>query len=100
MKFNQKMSRRDFLKLSGAMLGGLLLPRSKGVFSNYLPQADVPQSANLGRICAGEEGAWFHLKTEPNVYAPDGKIVWRDDVVVWKREVVANQLDYDRYNQR
>jgi len=97
MKFNQKISRRDFLKLSGAMLGGLMLPRSKGVLSNFFPQAQVPQGTNLGRICAGEEGAWFHLKTEPNVNAPDGKIVWRDDVVIWKREVVANQLDYNIY---
>jgi len=100
MKFNQKISRRDFLKLSGAMLGGLMLPRSKGVLSNFFPQLQVPQGTNLGRICAGEEGAWFHLKTEPNVNAPDGKIVWRDDVVIWKREVVANQLDYNIYNQR
>ncbi|HOF25599.1 MAG TPA: twin-arginine translocation signal domain-containing protein, partial [Anaerolineaceae bacterium] len=92
MKFEQKVSRRDFLKLSGIVLGGLLLPRPKRSLANLFSQAEFPQGVNLGRICAGQEGAWFHLKTEPNVNAPDGKIVWRDDVVIWKREVVANQL--------
>jgi len=100
MKSNEKYNRRDFLKMGTLLIGGMLLPRSKGSVANRLFQENYPEGVQLGRICAGTEGGWFHLKTEPNINAPDGKIVWRDDVVIWKREVVANVLDYNLFNQR
>lgn len=79
-------------------LGAMMLPRPEGVFAAAAGQ--FPQAEKIGRICVGMEGAWFKLKTEPNVNAPEGGTVWRDDVLIWNREVVANQLDLNVYNQR
>ena len=98
MKSDYKITRREFLKLSGMFAGALMLPRPKGVFAAAAGQ--FPQAEKLGRICVGMEGAWFKLKTEPNVNAPEAGTVWRDDVLIWNREVVANQLDLNVYNQR
>ncbi|HOA21833.1 MAG TPA: L,D-transpeptidase [Anaerolineaceae bacterium] len=98
MKPVNKLTRREFLKLSGMFVGAMMLPRPKGVFAAAAGQ--FPQAEKLGRICVGMEGAWFKLKTEPNVNAPEAGMVWRDDVLIWNREVVANQLDLNVYNQR
>ncbi|MFZ3071528.1 MAG: L,D-transpeptidase [Anaerolineaceae bacterium] len=95
---DQKITRREFLKLSGIFVGALALSRPKLTFAKALTQ--YPEGANLGRICAGQEGAWFELKTEPYLNAPKAATVWRDDVVEWKREVVTTNLDFDRFTQR
>lgn len=91
-------TRRDFLKLSGLALGALALP--KWADPMLKPKQQFSQSARLGRICQGEEGAWFHMRTKPNVNAPSAGIVWRDDIIEWKREVIANQFDYNMFNQK
>lgn len=58
------ISRREFLKLSSLMAGGLLLPKWT---SNLIPlKSTETLPMKLGRICAGDEGAQFDLKSEPN----------------------------------
>lgn len=95
---DKKISRREFLKFSSLMAGGFLLPKWT---SNLIPLSSVETlPMKLGRICAGDEGAQFDLKSEPNWGAPSKGIVWRDDVVEWKAEVVTNKVDYNRYNQK
>ncbi|MGI6249840.1 MAG: L,D-transpeptidase family protein [Anaerolineaceae bacterium] len=100
MKFGNKITRRDFLKLGGLAVGAALLPVSLQNKSVYKPVQQYPDGASLGRVCAGDIGAWMEIKTEPNMRAPVAKTVFRDDILVVKREVIANVLDLDRYNQR
>lgn len=92
------VSRREFLKLSGLALGGLALPSWAKEF--FLGQNQFPQADRLGRICAGDEGAHFDLRAGPSWNSSISGTVWRDDVIVWKREVVAKQLDYNQFNQK
>jgi lipoprotein-anchoring transpeptidase ErfK/SrfK len=54
----------------------------------------------MGRVCAGGEGARFELKSRPDIDSPKVGSVYRDDVIVWLREVVASRLDLNRINQR
>lgn len=91
-------NRREFLKYAGLLLGAASLPRWS---SNYLIQGlGLSDSKSLGRICSGEEGARTEIKSEPNMNAPTIGTAWRDEVIEWKREVIANQLDYYRFNQK
>lgn len=93
-----KLSRRDFIKFSGLALGALALPSwPKNMLQSETP---FPVAGRLGRICQGNEGARFDLKAEPNVNAANVGIVWRDEVVVWQREVVSNPLNFNEYNQK
>lgn len=98
MDKHQKITRREFLKISGMFVGALALPHSKSVLAKPLFQ--YPEGAMLGRVCAGQEGARTDLRTEPNLAAPSAGIAWRDDVLEWKREVVSNSFDLNRFNQR
>ncbi|MCJ7694297.1 MAG: L,D-transpeptidase [Anaerolineaceae bacterium] len=92
------ISRRKFIKLTGLAMGALIFPKwSSDILQ---PQQQIPSAERLGRICAGEAGAQFEVKSEPYWNAPSTGIVWRDEVVEWKRDVVAKQLDYNRYNQK
>lgn len=92
------VSRREFLKISGLAVGGLALPSWAKEF--FLKQNQFPQADRLGRICAGDEGAHFDLRAGPSWNSSTSGTVWRDDVIVWQREVVANQLDYNQFNQK
>ncbi len=98
MNSNHRLTRREFLKLSGLVAGALALPLPKRAIAR--PAQQFAEGINLGRICAGKEGAWFRLRSEPNINAPETELVVRDDVLEWKREVVANSLDLNVYNQR
>ncbi|MDY6846322.1 MAG: L,D-transpeptidase [Chloroflexota bacterium] len=109
MKPNEKFSRRDFMKLLGLTLGGLALSGDKtdrvfagrGVLTNDLQiGSEFPADKALGRICAGDIGAHFDIKSEPYWEAPAVGTAWRDDVFEWKQEVIAKQLDSIRINQR
>jgi hypothetical protein len=109
MKPYQNLSRRDFIKLLGLTAGGLVLNGNKleRVFasSSHLIKDDqstpeFPVGKTLGRICAGDRGAHFDIKSEPYWEAPVAETAWRDDVFEWKQEVVASQLDPLRINQR
>ena len=94
----RKMDRREFLKLSGLIMGGALLP--EWVLKTAVNAQELPLIGKLGRICAGDEGASFEVKTEPFWEAPTKAYVWRDEVVEWKSEVVSKRIDYNRYNQK
>jgi len=97
MKLEQAISRRDFLKLSGYVAGAAMLPTVKPA-ANLEKQAN-PIGKKLGRVCVGEYRSWVDVKSEPNMNAPAVMRAWRDDVFEIKQEVVANVLDFNRYNQ-
>ncbi|MDF1518997.1 MAG: L,D-transpeptidase [Brevefilum sp.] len=109
MKPVNNYSRREFIKLLGLTLGGLALSRSSldRVFAEsgfsinpQLIQPEFPLNKTLGRICSGDPGAHFPIKSEPYWDAPEVGTAWRDDVFEWKKEVIAKQLDPIRINQR
>jgi hypothetical protein len=98
MNLNNNISRRDFLKLTGLAAGSLMLPFGKASASSLLQE--WPIGANLGRVAVGEMRSFIDLKAEPNMNAANTTRVWRDDVFQIKQEVVANVLDFNRYNQK
>ncbi len=109
MKSNDEYSRREFIKLFGLTLGGFALSSNK--FDRVLPQnhllssnpqliPEFPTNKTLGRICVGDPGAHFDIKSEPYWDAPAIATGWRDDVFEWKQEVIAKQIDSNRVNQR
>lgn len=111
MDKNKKINRREFLKLSALALGGLALgdriapagaaPRfGASNLHQEDPPPEFPEGKTLGRICAGQEGAHFDIKTEPFWEAPSAGTAWRDDVFTWQQEVIAKQMDPIRINQR
>jgi hypothetical protein len=109
MKPGDNFSRREFIKLFGLTLGGLALSRNSldrvfaesGLLRNpQLLQPEFPLNKTLGRICSGDPGAHFPIKSEPYWDAPEVGTAWRDDVFEWKKEVIAKQLDPIRINQR
>lgn len=109
MKRNNKYSRRDFIKLFGLTFGGIALSGNRLgrvfvdnalVSKNPQIEPDFPPGKTLGRICAGDPGARFDIKSEPYWDAPAIGTAWRDDVFEWKQEVIAKQIDPIRVNQR
>ncbi len=109
MKPGDNFSRREFIKLLGLTLGGLALSGNSldrvfaesGLLRNQqLVLPEFPLNTPLGRICSGDPGAHFPLKSEPYWDAPEVGAAWRDDVFEWKKEVIAKQLDPIRINQR
>ena len=109
MKRKQKLSRREFLKLSALAVGGLAL--SGGTTGRVFAEEnepliqevvadEFPVNQLLGRICSGEWGTRIPIKSEPFVDAPTVGTAWHDDVFVWKQEVVATQVDPTRVHQR
>ncbi len=107
MSQEKKINRREFLRLSALAFGGLALSgrNIQQTLDKWLPviQEDTPQFPEgkwLGRLCVGEPGAHFDIKSEPYWDAPSVGTAWRDDVFEWKREVIAKQLDPNLINQR
>ncbi len=107
MNRKDKLSRREFLKLSALVAGGITLGRGqsgRAILSRLVNLQDeppnFPENQWLGRICAGQEGAHFDIKSEPYWDAPAVGSAWRDDVFEWKQEVIAKQIDPIRINQR
>lgn len=104
------LSRREFLKVAAMGLGGLALSAgtSRPGFANrrslyqekpFTPP--FPEDVPLGRICLGEPGTRFDIKSEPFWNAPSIGTAWFDDVFSWKREVIANpEYLYHGENQR
>jgi len=88
--------------------GGLALSRRDSFqqkLEKWLPfsQEEIPQFPEdkwLGRICVGEPGAHFDIKSEPDWNAPTVGNAWRDDVFEWKREVISKTFDINLLNQR
>ena len=91
-----RLTRRAFLKASAfGFAATVVQPHFQGLKS--LPE--YPAGNKLGRVCAGGDGARFDLKARPSMDAPGVATVYRDDIIVWLREVVASSLDPYRINQ-
>jgi hypothetical protein len=109
MKLKDRLTRRDFLKFSALTIGGLafnnhnlakvLVSGTKSLMPEPIKN-DFPVNQLLGRICVGEWGTRVPIRSEPYMDAPAVGSAWHDDVFVWKREVIAKQLDPLRINQR
>ncbi|MCB2202763.1 L,D-transpeptidase family protein [bacterium] len=111
MKHNEKISRRDFLKLSALTVGGLAVGRGQfgrggkailnriGHLQEETPPS-FPENQWLGRMCIGEPGANVPMLKEPNAYADEVRKVYFDEVLPWNREVFTNQLDMNRIKNR
>jgi lipoprotein-anchoring transpeptidase ErfK/SrfK len=84
------LSRREFLKVAAAGLGGLFLfpslPQLKG--------GEFPAEERLGRVLGGR----VPVKLRPDIDSPDVGQLYDDDVVLWLREVVGKRPLW--YSQR
>jgi hypothetical protein len=79
----KRLSRREFLKISGLGLGAIML-------QPYLKAwafPEFPESQPLGRVIGGN----ISLKTRPDIDSPDAGYLSDDDIVVWMREVVGKR---------
>jgi len=104
-----RLSRREFLAMSGLALGGLAfnqIKKGRGftnrrILAQEEPETpEFPENIQLGRMCVGEPGANVEIKSEPYWNAPSSGRAYYDDVFLWKQEVIAQQLDQNRINQR
>ena len=84
------LTRRDFLKLSAAGLGGIALSPWTRLFA--LP--DFPQADRLGRVCDGR----IDVKASPDFDSQTVEVLFEDAVVPWVQEVLG-RWPY-RNNQR
>lgn len=75
-----KISRREFLKLSGYGFAGLLLGSRVKPFINQ----PFPEGDKLGRVFSMVE-----LKAKPDINSQTVGVLYDDAVVVWLREVVG-----------
>ncbi|HBG74700.1 MAG: hypothetical protein A2X25_11755 [Chloroflexi bacterium GWB2_49_20] len=84
-----RLTRRDFLKLSGLSLGGLAL---RSFDRTLLPE--FPPEKLLGRITVGR----MDIKTRPDADSQTAGVLYEDAVIPWLRETVGSQPG--RINQR
>jgi lipoprotein-anchoring transpeptidase ErfK/SrfK len=91
----KKLSRRDFLKLTGVGLGALAFnPFKPERLPLALPQ--FPVGDRLGRVFSKTD-----IHSEPSFNAPAVKTVYDDEIVVWQQEVITRgALDQNIINQR
>jgi hypothetical protein len=101
MSVDHRINRREFLRNSllgvGALTYNRLVSQNTPFFDS--PLQTFPESQKLGRVCAGGEGAHFNLLSRPDYESEKVGTVFRDDVIIWLREVVATNLDRNRINQ-
>ncbi len=111
MTQKDKLSRREFLKLSALAVGGLAVGRGtpgrggKSVLNRigHLQEdvaPDFPANQWLGRMCINGPGANVPMRKEPNSLADEVRKVYFDEVLPWNREVFTNNLDINRINNR
>lgn len=107
MSPKKQLSRREFIKLSALALGGAALTGRNSARSLLngmnLLQDDppvFPENQWLGRMCIGGAGDNVPLMSEPSVYANQIRKVYFDELLEWKREVIADDIDINRLNQR
>lgn len=108
MKFNEKLSRREFLKISAFAMGGLtfsgiqkqnplayMVYRSRNLETN----SSFNENVLYGRMCIGEPGTRVPIRREPFIEAPEVGKAWFDDVFIWKREVIPNENNLYLFHQ-
>ncbi len=95
-EFN-RITRREFLGKSLQLgAGAALLPG----LSRYDKILSPAQDQKLGRICIGNEGARFDIKSKPSINGANVGLVYHDDVIPWYRTVAASTMDLNNINQR
>lgn len=107
MSRKNQLSRREFLKLSALALGGAALTGRQSARSllnglNLLqddPPA-FPEDQWLARMCVGGPGDNVPLMAEPSIYASEIRKVYFDELLEWKNEVIADDININRLNQR
>lgn len=105
---NQKVSRRDFLKLAGIGMGALSVQNitrkaESRLFKNPINYLEFPQADRLGRNCTADtnlSGGKIEIKTHPDVNSGKVRDVFRDEVFPWLKEVSTDNIDYNLPNQR
>lgn len=90
MMVQRGLSRRNFLKLAGYGVGGLifypLLPK--------YPLVEFPNYDRLGRVCVGK----VDIKKQPDESSDSVGVLYEDAVIPWLKEVVGPKPYY--INQR
>jgi hypothetical protein len=84
---NKHLSRREFLKISGAALGGVALHSWKDSFS----AADFPDTEHLARVAHDSP---VNVRARPDVNSTQVGVLNEDEVLPWLREVVG----YNQYS--
>jgi lipoprotein-anchoring transpeptidase ErfK/SrfK len=76
------INRRDFIKLSAAGLGALLLPAAPKKVEAYLPQVDA--SRMIGRVLGKVE-----VKSKPDPNSTTVEVKYDDDLIPYDREIIG-----------
>jgi hypothetical protein len=91
MMNQSRLSRRDFLKLTGLGLGGLALRPLERV----LPLPQFPAAERLGRVLFATD-----VMSQPGFDAPVVGRLYEDNIVEWNRETVSAFRNANVINQR
>jgi lipoprotein-anchoring transpeptidase ErfK/SrfK len=90
MNLERGLSRKNFLKLAGYGLGGVVF---YPILPKYSP-TDFPDYDQLGRVCVGK----VEIKKHPDETSDSVGVLYEDAVVPWLKEVVGPKPYY--INQR
>jgi hypothetical protein len=82
MNHQDTLSRREFLKLGFAALGGLAF-QPKLVWQQLVQE--WPDAERLGRVTSGRVSIW----SKPSAESQQLKTIYDDHIVIWLREVVG-----------
>lgn len=89
------LSRRDFLKLTGAGIGAIALGRFNRVLALsdiYTPLPQFPAGDFLGRVAVTPNFYSTELKPKPDSAATKIRDVAQDEIVTWNREVIGTDV--------
>jgi lipoprotein-anchoring transpeptidase ErfK/SrfK len=102
----ERLTRREFLKMAGLSLGAMALPPWIRRFDGSPRVASLPEfpaSELIGRNCSADtnpSGGKIELKVRPDVNSGIIRDVYRDEVFPWIREVNAETISFDVPSQR
>ncbi len=82
MNDKRKLSRRDFLKLTGLGLGSLVVQPWK----RHPALADFPDAERLGRVNTGR----VTVRLRPDIESEEVGVLYEDAIVPWLREVIGS----------